>query len=284
MLKDYIELVKPGRTLANGITAVAGFLLAADGHIDFWLLIVTFVGISLIVASACAFNNFFDRDIDLNMQRTKKRALVQGSIPTSAALTYAATLGVVGFLLLAIYTNAPTVILGAIGLVDYLLLYGVAKRTTIYSTLVGSICGATPIAAGYTAVIGKFDVGAALVFLIMVSWQMPHFYAIAIYRRQDYAAANLPIWSVKKGVTATMLQIWLFCIVFLVSIVLLPLLDYAGWTFLVVAGLLALWWLRKSVEGFSAPDADKWARGLFGFSLLVLLSFSLLMSVNAWLP
>lgn len=284
MLRKYYELIKPGRTLANGMTALAGFLLAANGHIDFSLLSATIIGICLIVASACAFNNYFDRDIDVRMKRTEKRALVRGEIPAWAAVVYAAVLGAVGFGLLAAYTNVPTVILGIIGMVDYLVLYGISKRRTAYSTLIGSICGATPIAAGYTAVTGQFDAGALLLFLIMVTWQMPHFYAIAIYRQQDYAAANLPVWSVRYGIRATTIQAIAYCITFVIFIVALPLLGYASRSFLVGAGLLALIWLYKCFEGFITDEPAKWARGIFGFSLLVLLGFSALLAINPWLP
>lgn len=282
--RAYYELVKPGRTIANGMTALAGFLLAAGGHIDLGLLFAAFGGTSLIVASACTFNNYYDRGIDSGMSRTEQRALVQGSVAPWAALIYATALGAAGFALLVIYTNPPTIILGAIGMVDYLLLYGPAKRKTVYSTLIGSICGATPIAAGYTAVTGRFDTGALLLFLIMLAWQMPHFYAIAIYRRDDYATAKLPIWSVQKGIAATKIQIILFCIVFLVSCTLLSVFGYASYTFLAIMALLSGWWIVKSLQGFKAPDVNAWARGLFGYSLLVLLAMSVLMAVNAWLP
>jgi len=281
--KAYYELIKPGRTIANGMTALAGFLLASGRHIDFWLLLAAIGGTCLIVASACAFNNYFDRDIDSEMQRTKGRALVKGEIPAWAAIAYAAVLGAAGFTILGIYTNWPTVVAGTVGLFDYLVLYGISKRRSVYSTLIGSICGATPIVAGYTAVTGKFDLGALLLFLIMVSWQMPHFYAIAIYRKRDYAKAGLPVWSVKKGVEATTFQIIAFTMFFTVATAALALYGYAGWVYLVVSLSLAFVWLRRGWQGLTYPDSDKWARGMFGFSLLVLLGFSAAMAANAWL-
>jgi protoheme IX farnesyltransferase len=284
VFRAYYELIKPGRTVANGMTALAGFLLAADGRIDIWLLLAAVGGTSLIVASACAFNNYFDRRLDSEMQRTKERVLVKGSVPGRAAVAYAAALGAAGFALLAAYTNLPAVAAGAVGIVDYLVFYGWSKRHNRWSTLIGSICGATPIVAGYTAATGRFDAGALLLFLIMVFWQMPHFYAIAIYRQRDYAAAHLPVWSVSKGVAATKVQIALFAAVFLAACVLLPMLGYASRTFLVVMGLLSLWWLVSSLRGFKASDSDKWARGLFGYSLLILMIMSGLMAVNPWLP
>lgn len=282
--KAYYELVKPGRTIANGMTALAGFLLAAGGHIHLWLLFAAVGGTSLIVASACAFNNYFDRGIDSVMQRTRERALVKGEVPGWAAVTYAGILGAAGFALLAVYTNLPTVVAGLVGMVDYLVFYGWSKRRNRWSTLIGSICGATPIVAGYTAVTGRFDTGALLLFLIMVAWQMPHFYAIAVYRRDDYAAAHLPVWSVQRGIAATKVQIVLFCAVFLVTCVLLPVLGYASRTFLAVMAVLALWWFIKSLRGFKTADENKWARGLFGYSLVVLLALSALMAINSWLP
>ena len=284
VFRAYYELIKPGRTVANGMTALAGFLLAADGRIDIWLLLAAVGGTSLIVASACAFNNYFDRRLDSEMQRTKERVLVKGSVPGRAAVAYAVALGAAGFALLAAYTNLPAVAAGAVGIVDYLVFYGWSKRHNRWSTLIGSICGATPIVAGYTAATGRFDAGALLLFLIMVFWQMPHFYAIAIYRQRDYAAAHLPVWSVSKGVAATKVQIALFAAVFLAACVLLPMLGYASRTFLVVMGLLSLWWLVSSLRGFKASDSDKWARGLFGYSLLILMIMSGLMAVNSWLP
>lgn len=282
--RAYYELIKPGRTIANGMTALAGFLFAANSNVSFSLLLAAVGGISLIVASACAFNNYFDRGIDSGMERTKQRALVQGVIKPWHATLYAAVLGVSGFALLASFTNMVTVVLGIIGMVDYLVLYGASKRRSKYSTLIGSICGATPIAAGYTAVAGTFDHNALLLFLLMVFWQMPHFYAIAIYRKSDYQAANLPVWSVKKGIAATKLQIAVYSIGFLAVCVALGLSDQSSKSLLVVMGVLAALWTFKSLQGFRTAHANAWARDMFGFSLIVLLVMCTLLSLNAWLP
>lgn len=282
--RAYYELIKPGRTIANGMTALAGYLFAANGNVSFSLLLAAVGGISLIVASACTFNNYFDRGIDSGMERTKHRALVQGAVKPWYAALYAAVMGIAGFALLAKFTNIVTVVLGIIGMVDYLLLYGISKRRSKYSTLIGSICGATPIAAGYTAVTGTFDYTALLLFLLMLFWQMPHFYAIAIYRKSDYQAADLPVWSVKKGISATKLQIVVYSIGFLAVCIAMGIRGHTSKSFLIVMGILAAIWTYKSLLGFHALHANAWARDMFGFSLIVLLVMCTVLSINAWLP
>ena len=266
------------------MTALAGFLFASQGHIQLGLLLAAVGGTSLIVASAGAFNNYFDRDIDLNMERTQGRALVKGEVPAWMAIIYAALLGVAGFGVLGVFTNLPTIMTGIVGMLDYLVFYGISKRHSVYSTLIGSICGATPIVAGYTAVTGQFDPGALLLFLIMVFWQMPHFYAIGIYRLKDYRAAGLPIWPVKYGARNTKRQMLLYIILFIVANARLSLDGYAGKTYALVAMLLGLWWLYRAAQGYKVGDDVKWARNMFGISLIVLLGFSTMLALNAWLP
>lgn len=191
-------MTKPGIVYGNTLTATAGFLLGAKGAIDYWLLLATLAGIAFIIGSACVFNNYIDRDIDAKMVRTKKRALAHGLVPAGKAITYASLLGIIGFFILSLSTNFLTVALGTVAFFDYVVLYGISKRRTAYSTIVGSIAGAIPPAAGYTAVTNRLDGGAVLLFIILVFWQMPHFYAIAMYRYDDYKAAGLPVLPVKK--------------------------------------------------------------------------------------
>ena len=191
-LRDYYSLVKPGVLYGNALTAAAGFLLASAGVIDIWLFIALVIGTTLIIASACALNNFLDQDIDSKMERTKTRAIVAGKVKGSHAVILSVVLGVVGITILALFTNMLVVLVGIVGFVDYVVLYGMlSKRLSIHGTLVGSISGAAPILAGYVAVSGAFDIGAIIVFAAMFVWQMPEFYSISIYRRREYAAAGI---------------------------------------------------------------------------------------------
>lgn len=287
LYKAYYRLTKPGIIYGNALTATGGFLLASAGHMDgelFGLLVSTIAGISLVIASGCVFNNYIDRGIDKKMQRTKKRALVSGIIPGPVALVYGALLGIAGFSVLAIFTNALTVLLGVIAIFTYVVLYGLAKRLSEHGTAIGSIAGALPPVGGYTAVSGQFDTGALILFLILVFWQMPHFYAIAMYRLADYKAAGLPVLPVKRGMRPTKLQIIVYIPGFIAANAFLSFYGYVGYTYLIVMTGLGLAWLRLGMIGFKAPDDAKWARKMFFFSLIVILTLAVMLSVGAILP
>lgn len=280
----YYHLTKPGIVYGNALSAIAGFLLAAGTNFDLWLFLAMLAGASLIMASACVFNNYIDQGIDKKMSRTKKRALVEGTISGRHALVYATILGMLGFGLLVFFTNTATVITGAVGFIFYLVIYGIAKRRSTLSTIIGSVSGSTPIVAGYVAVTGQFDTGAALLFLAMAFWQMPHFYAIAMYRSADYAAAGLPVLPVKKGSRLTKINMVAYIVAYAATLAALTLAGYTDFVFLGVMTLLCLYWLRLGILGFSAPDEIAWAKRLFGFSLIVLLGFCALLSLEVVLP
>lgn len=266
------------------MTALAGFLLASKGHLAFGTLLATLAGTALIIASACVFNNYLDREIDKKMDRTKNRALVTGKISVSAAIIYACVLGLLGFWLLAAYTNAITVLVGVVGMFSYVVLYGYFKRTSVHGTLVGSISGATALVAGYTAVTGRFDRLALLLFLVMAVWQMPHFYAIGVYRLKDYKEAGLPILPVKRGVRATKKQILIYIVLFALVACSLTVFGYAGYVYLAAMIIISALWVRTAAKGFKAKDDIKWGKQVFGFSLLALLLFSLMISVTHYVP
>lgn len=250
---------------------------------DFWLLLELLAGISLVIASACVVNNYLDREIDKNMSRTKKRALVQKTIAPTKAIIYAAALFMTGFAILSVYTNGPTVVLGMVGYIDYILFYTFGKRRSQHGTLIGSVAGATPIAAGYTAVTGRFDTVALLLFLIMVSWQMPHFYAIAMRRIKDYEAAKIPVLPVKKGMRATKLQIIFYVLAFFITASLLYLFGYTGRLYLLIIAASSLYWLYSGLKGFFTEDNTVWARRMFLISLAVMVVFSLSLIVDSLL-
>ncbi len=283
MLRTYYMLTKPGIIFGNVLSAAAGFLFAAKFHIDVRLFAATIVGMALVIASACVYNNYIDRGIDKKMARTEKRALVSGKISARSALTYATALCVLGFATL-LYTNALVVVIGVVAFIDYVVLYGIAKRRSVHGTIVGSVSGAAPVVAGYVAVTNRFDWGALLLFFILVFWQMPHFYAIAMYRFKDYKAAGLPVLPVKKGMRAAKVQILVYVAGFIAANVLLVLSGYAGYSYLTGMTVLGLWWLWRGVGGFRAKNDAAWGRGMFLFSLVVMLGLCAMLSVGSILP
>ncbi|MBA3757677.1 protoheme IX farnesyltransferase [Candidatus Saccharibacteria bacterium] len=284
MLKPYYLLAKPGIIRGNAITATAGFFLASKGNIDFSLYIAMLGGLSLTIASACVFNNYIDRDIDSKMARTKKRALVSGTISVTSALIYALILGIIGAALLALFINLITLAIALIGLFFYVVAYGYFKRHSVYGTLVGSISGAVPPVVGYTSVSGSIDLAAAILFLILVMWQMPHFFAIAIYRFKDYRTAGIPVLPVKKGLLNTKINMFVYIVAFIFTCLALGIFGYTGFTYLLVVLALGFFWLRLGLQGFGAADDRAWAKKMFKSSLLVITLLSLTISLDAWLP
>ncbi len=282
-IQIYYRLTKPGIIRGNAITTTGGFLLASKGQFDIWLFVATLVGISAVIASACVVNNYIDRSIDAKMKRTKKRALVTGAISVQSAIVFALALGISGVVALS-FTNLLTTVLAIMGFVFYVLFYGIAKRKTVHGTLVGSVSGAIPIVVGYCAVSQTFDIGAWLLFFVMVFWQMPHFYAIALYRLEDYRAAHIPVLPLRYSIQTTKLQILLYIVGFVLATYTMTLFDYTGYIYLFVMAIMGVWWLYIAIRGFGTDDYARWARGVFSFSLKVLLVFSIMISLEAWLP
>jgi heme o synthase len=283
-LRLYYRLTKPGIVYGNSITGLAGFLLAAQGQIEPLRLLALLAGLAFVIASACVFNNYLDRGIDAKMKRTKRRALVEGSISPFAALVFGTVLALAGLGLLVAFTTLLAAWLAAACWLAYVALYGWAKRKTVHGTVVGSISGAGPPVIGYTAVTGQLDLAALLLFIILTAWQMPHFYAIAIFRLKDYQAASIPVLPAVHGLRATKIQMTAYIVAFIIAATLLTLLGYTGYTYLAAMTVIGLLWLRRAVAGFHTTDDSRWARRLFGFSLIVLLVFSSMISLDVYLP
>lgn len=283
-LRAYFHLLKPGITISNTLSAVAGYFLgvAVIGEVFVGSVLGLIVGIAAVIGSACVANNVLDRRIDTVMKRTKKREVVTGVIGAKPALVYSAVLAVVGFVLLALTTNGLTVLLGLIAYISYVALYGWAKRTTKWSTLIGTLPGALPLVAGYTTVTNQVDAVALVIGLMMVLWQLGHFYAIAIFRRDDYAAAGLPIWSVAHGTTSARKQLFVGVWLFALTAPLLTILRATGWIYAITMTGVALWWALKGLK--PAESDEKWARRMFLQSLWVLLVMCLLIGIGGFLP
>lgn len=284
-IRDYLRLTKPGVLAGNVISSVGGFMLAAAGQIDWGLFFAMLTGMTLVIAAACVVNNYLDRDIDAVMERTKSRPSVASSIPGWHMVLFGSGLVIAGTIVLALWTNWLTVGIGLAGFVVYVWLYGEwSKRKSIHGTAVGAVSGALPIAGGYAAVSGRIDLGLVLVFLIMFFWQFPAFYSIAIYLRDQYAKAKVPVMSVVKGVQSTTLQIAIYSVLFMLSVLSLTLLGYAGGLFALVMVSVSLCWVTLALVGLKAADPEAWARQMFKFGLLMLMLLTFMLSVDFILP
>ena len=274
----YYYLIKPGIVFGNVLTVIAGYFFASKWHINLKDFLAVIIGSSLIIASAGVINNIIDRKIDKKMKRTSKRALVLGNISFKNALSFGIILAVVGFYTLTL-TNYKVEIVGLIGYLDYLVLYSFFKRRSVYGTLIGSVSGSIPLVAGYLAFQNKFDLIFLDLFLIMSVWQMAHFYAIAIYRQKDYSNAKLPMLPLIKGIFKTKVQISLYIILYLILNVWLYFIAKISIIYLIMMVIISIIWIVKSLRGFNMSDDVLWAKDVFRFSLIVMISFSILLSV-----
>ena len=280
-LKHFIQITKPGIIFGNVLSVAGGFFLASKGQIDFGIFLAAVIGTSLVVASGCVFNNCIDRDIDDKMERTKNRVLVQGLVSVKLALLYATILGVAGLALLYTETNPLAAMLALTGFVIYVGFYSLYfKRKSVHGTLIGSLSGAMPPVIGYCAVSNSFDF-AALTLLVMFSlWQMPHSYAIAIFRFNDYRAAKIPVLPVERGIPVAKRHILLYILAFLIATLMLTFGGYAGLNYLAVAAGMGMYWLYMAWKGYKAVDDTVWARKLFVFSIFTISALSVMMSVD----
>lgn len=270
--RQYYLLTKPGIIRGNLLTGVGGFFLGLSGEILWGTLLALLTGMSLVIGASCVFNNYIDRDIDKSMARTKKRALATGQISPRAALVFGSILAITGFSILLMWTNLLTAVLGLIGLVTYVWFYTPAKHRTPYATLIGTVPGAIPPVAGYTASSGQLDLACILLFLILVTWQMPHFYAIAIRRLDEYKAAKVPVWPIIYGREKTRLQMIMFGGLFLLSIIAFWRSNYVSSIFLLVMLGYGLYWCLSFIKRpINDQDWQPWAKRIFLQSLPVLL-------------
>lgn len=281
-MKHYLRVTKPGIIMGNLISVAGGFFLAARGEIDWPLFLATVIGLSLVVASGCAVNNGIDSDIDARMQRTRNRVTVTGELSARAAMVFGAMLGLVGFALLAVFTNGISVAFAALGWLVYVGLYSLwLKRSSVYGTLVGALSGAMPPVVGYCAVTGQCDAGALILLAMFCLWQMPHSYAIGIFRYRDYEAAGIPVLPVAQGIARARRHIVLYIAVFSLVTVLLPLGGYTGVAFMAVACTTSLWWLAMALRGYRSDiDVTGWARQVFAFSIVTITALSVTMALD----
>lgn len=278
-VKTYYLLTKPGIIMGNLITTLSELFLASKGHLDLPLFSLTLLGLGPVIASACVFNNYIDRDADKKMSRTKNRPLPLGLITEYKALLFATALGLFGLFILFLYTNLIATTISFLGFLIYVGLYSFTKYHTTYATLIGSIAGAIPPVVGYTAISNRFDLAAALLFIILVLWQMPHFFAIALYRFKDYSLASIPTLPNIKGNRTTKIHMLLYVLAFALTTPLLAF-RHTGPLYLISALILSLSWLYLSLKGFKTTDDELWAKQMFRLSLIIITLLCLVISID----
>ena len=281
MFKHYVSVTKPGIIIGNLIAAVAGFLLAAQGDINVLGFVAMCLGTVFVIASGCVVNNIVDRDIDKLMTRTQNRALVLGLISEKNAKIYAVGLGLAGFLILALFSSTAAFLFAVLGFAVYAGLYTLQfKRKSTYGTLIGSISGACPPVIGYCAASGVFDMGALTLLLTFCLWQVPHSYAIAVYRFNDYKKANIPIMPIVAGVSSARKHMIAYIIAFTLMALMLFVFNYVGVVYAAATLLVGVVWLMITIFDYKRFDNKVWARRVFIVSIVAIVSLSVVMSTD----
>ncbi|MDX9687734.1 MULTISPECIES: heme o synthase [Halopseudomonas] len=239
--RDYLELTKPRVVALMIITSAIGMLLSTPGAIPWSVLLLGNLGIALCAGSAAAINHVVDRRIDIHMARTQRRPLAQGRVHPLHALLFALVLGVAGMAILLLWINALTAWLTLGSLLGYAVIYtSFLKRATPQNIVIGGLAGAAPPLLGWTAVTGRVDAEALLLVLIIFAWTPPHFWALAIHRKAEYAKVDIPMLPVTHGEQYTKLHILLYTFI-LFAVSLLPyVIHMSGPLYLIAAIALGL--------------------------------------------
>ena len=281
--RRYLELTKPKVVTLITFTAVVGTLLASPALPPLEPLLWGNLGIALAAACAATINHVLDRRIDEQMARTRSRPLPSGALSERAALVFAAVLGVAAMTVLAFLVNLLTAVLTFCSLIGYAVIYTVwLKRATSQNIVIGGAAGAAPPVLGWTAVTNSVDPNALLLFLIIFAWTPPHFWALAIARRDEYARAGIPMLPVTHGVEFTRLQVLLYTVLLTVVTLLPWLTRMSGLIYLACALALGAAFIVYSVRLYR-DYSDALARATFKYSITYLAAlFSALLIDHYW--
>ncbi len=252
---QYLELCKPRVVFLIVFTAVVGMFLAVPGWPPLIRLLTGTLGIGLAASSAAAINHLLDHRIDAKMARTKRRPLASGKLTERNVLVFALTLGVLSMMILILWVNPLTATLTFLSLIGYAIVYTVwLKRATPQNIVIGGAAGAAPPVLGWTAVTGSLDPHALLLFLIIFVWTPPHFWALAIYRKDEYALVDIPMLPVTHGAAFTRLQILLYTVLLTIVTTLPYLTRMSGIVYLAGVSVLNLGFLWYALRMMISKD------------------------------
>lgn len=268
ILRSYYHLCKPNVVFMMLITSLIGSLLATNGsNFNPLLILISLIGIGLCAASAAAINQVVDQKVDANMSRTSERPIPQGEISSSKAISFAIVIGLIGYAILYIYVNVLTAYLTIASLIGYAIIYTVfLKRATPQNIVIGGLAGAAPPLLGWSSITGSIDPNALLLVLIIFAWTPPHFWALAIHRKDEYAKENIPMLPVTHGILFTKLQIILYTIIMLLVSLFPYFVMMSGVFYLfsaLVLGSIFLWYAFR----LYVDDSNSLAMPTFQYSI-----------------
>lgn len=281
--RDYYELTKPRVVMLMILTSVIGMLLAVPGMVPLDILVLGNLGIALCAGSAAAVNHLVDRHIDIKMARTSNRPIARGRVEPHRAVIFALLLGCAGMAILLLFVNALTAWLTLFSLLGYAVVYTMfLKRATPQNIVIGGIAGAAPPLLGWVAVTGDLHGHGLLLVLIIFAWTPPHFWALAVHRREEYAKADIPMLPVTHGVAYTKLHILLYTFI-LFAVSLLPFATaMLGWLYLLGAVVLGLGFIYWAIEMLRDKNPHA-GMETFKYSIIYLMALFCIMLLDHYL-
>ncbi|MBT3620177.1 MAG: protoheme IX farnesyltransferase [Porticoccaceae bacterium] len=278
--RDYLELCKPNVVALMLLTSLIGMLLATDQTVPITVLIFGNLGIALCAGSAAAVNHIVDRHVDDKMARTLNRPLAQGRLKTENAVIFALITGMLGMAILLVFTNVLTAWLTLASLVGYAFVYTMfLKRATPQNIVIGGLAGAAPPLLGWTAVTGEVHHNALLLVLIIFAWTPPHFWALAVHRKDEYAKAKIPMLPVTHGEYYTKINILLYTLLLIVVTTMPYLTGMFGWLYLVSSLLLGLGFLYWAIVMLRSKGGNSGMK-TFQYSIVYLMVLFAVMLVD----
>lgn len=284
LLADLIEVTKPKVVLLLVFTAIVGMVLSVPGMVPLQQTFFGILGIGLASASAAAINHVVDQRADAQMKRTSSRPIPMGSLTSAHVLMFAALLGVVAMVLLVAFVNVLTAVLTFLSLIGYACVYTMyLKRATPQNIVIGGVAGAMPPVLGWAAITGEVTAEPLLLFLIVFIWTPPHFWALAIHRRDDYAKVGIPMLPVTHGNQYTRVQILLYTILLILVTIAPYLIHMSGLLYLVAALGLGGWFLFHAIK-LQNPDHEKEPIRMFVVSIKYLMGLFAALLVDHYIP
>ncbi len=266
--RDYYELTKPRVVMLIVFTAIVGMFVSVPGWPGIAPIVFGTLGIGLASSSAAVYNHVLDARIDIQMMRTRGRPLPQGKLTEKSALTFATILCIISMLILILLVNPLTALLTFVSLIGYAVIYTAwLKRATPQNIVIGGAAGAAPPILGWTAVTNEIQAGALLMFLIVFVWTPPHFWALAIARKEEYAKVDIPMLPVTHGEAYTRLNILLYTILLVLVTILPYLIGMSGIIYLVTTSILNAYFLYYAIRMYRVPEDEELPMKTFRYSI-----------------